>query len=472
VADSTPEPFEFAPLAHHALMVIHSLRRHPALFLLVWVGVVGLTAGALAVMPRTYDVQTALQVAHTPGTTATVSKTNKEPREVDAATRTAAETVHKHENLVSLLQQTDLLARWDLHRAPLLRLKDWLWPRLFRPQTHAEKVEAFVGLLEKSIWVDADPDTVRIGIHFPDADLAYDLVVAAEQNFLEARRTAEISSIEDAITILESRSAEAHEVVQTALADMSDARDRRAVRLGLRPRPRAAASLDEPMEKAQGDLIGRVQAKRQAIAELQEVRRKRLLELQTRLQETKAQYSDNHPVVLDLEQSIAALQTESPELVVLKKELNTLETELRSRGLLADVPLGGTRARSLADAAALEPLDPREEEDPDVAYTKTQVKHALTRYNALLDRIDTARLELDTAQAAFKHRYQVLKPPQRPTAPIRPRVTLVLLASALAGLFLALLAPAMKDLSSRKVVEPWQIEHALGLPVLGEVSER
>src|SRR5262249_41420355 len=159
--------------------------------------------------------------------------------------------------------------------------------------------------------------------------------------------------------------------------------------------------------------------------------------------ETKAQYSDNHPVVLDLQQSIAALQQESPELQVLKKELTTLETELRRRGLLQDVPLGGTRARSLADPAALEPLDPREEEDPDVAYTKTQVKHALARYNALLDRIDTARLELDTAQAAFKHKYQVLKPPQRPKAPIRPRVTLVLLASILAGLFLALLAPAM-----------------------------
>jgi hypothetical protein len=470
VVDSTREPFEFAPLAHHALMVIRSLRRHPVLFFAVWVGVVALTASALAVMPRTYDVQTALQVARAPGTTAVASKVA--PKEVDSATRAAAETVHRHENLVSLLQQTNLLERWNLSRAPLLQLKDWLWERLFRPQTREERVEAFVGLLEKRIWVDADADTVRIGIQFPDPDLAYALVVAAQQNFLEARRTAEISSIEDAIAILESRSGEAHEVVETALADMADARDRRAARLGLRPRAGATGSLDEPVEKAHGELLGQVQVKRQAIAELQESRRKRLLELQTRLPEAKAQYSPNHPVVLDLQQSIDVLQQDSPELQVLKKQLNALETELRRRGLLQDVPLGGKRARSMADDAALEPLDPREEEDPDVAYTKTQVKHALARYNALLDRIDTARLELDTAQAAFKHRYQVLKPPQKPQAPIKPRVTLVLLASVLAGLFLALLAPALLDLSSRKVVEPWQIEHALGLPVLGEVSER
>jgi hypothetical protein len=469
VVDSTREPFEFAPLAHHALMVIRSLRRHPVLFLVVWVGVVGLTAGALAVMPRTYDVQTHLQVARAPGSTAIESKMAH--REVDAATRSAAETVHRHENLVSLIRQTNLLERWNLHRAPLLQLKDWLWERLFRPPTAEERLEGFVGLLEKRIWVDTDPDTVRIGIQFPDADLAYALVEAAEQNFLEARRTAEISSIEDAIPILESRSAEAHELVQTTLADMADARDRRAARLGLRPRARATGSLDEPVEKAGGQLIAQVKAKRQAIADLQETRRKRLLELQTRLQETKAQYSETHPVVLDLEQSIGTLKQDSPELQAMRKELSTLETELQRRGLLEDVPLGGKRARSLADAA-LEPLDPREEEDPDVAYTKTQVKHALARYNALLDRIDAARLELDTAQAAFKHRYQVLKPPQKPKAPIRPRVTLVILASALAGLFLALLAPVMLDLSSRKLVEPWQIEHALGLRVLGEVSER
>ena len=63
-----------------------------------------------------------------------------------------------------------------------------------------------MGLLEKRIWVDATPDTVSIGIHFPDPELAFDLVEAALQNFLEARRTAEISSIEEAITILEDRS--------------------------------------------------------------------------------------------------------------------------------------------------------------------------------------------------------------------------------------------------------------------------
>ena len=468
-ADSTRERFEFAAVGGYGLLAVRSIRRHPALFLAVWLGVVALTAAALAVMPRTYDVQTTLQVARMP-VNAVGSKIAA--KDLDAPTRIAAETVHRHENLVSLVQQTKLLERWNLRRAPLLRLKDWATARLSRPPTEEDRLEGFVGLLEKRIWVDADPDTVRIGIHFPDPDLAYALVEAALQNFLEARRTAEISSIEDAITILESRSTEAHETVEKALAEMADARTRREKRLGLRPRRASTGSLDEPVEKAREQLITEVQAKRQAIADMEELRRRRAMELQTRLHELSGSYSENHPVVVDLEQSIESLRHDSPELQLLRKELNTLETELRRRGLLQDVPLGAKRARSLADAAALESLDPREEDDPDVAYTKTQVKHALARYNGLLDRVDAARLELDNAQAAFKHRYVLVRPPQKPKGPIKPRTGLVLVASAVAGLFLALFAPALVDLASRRFVERWQVEQALGLPVLGEVSDR
>ena len=55
---------------------------------------------------------------------------------------------------------------------------------------------------------------------------------------------------------------------------------------------------------------------------------------------------------------------------------------------------------------------------------------------------------------------------------MKPRVGLVLLASTLAGAFLALLAPLLADLMARRLVEPWQVEQALGLPLLGKVSER
>ena len=100
-------------------------------------------------LPRTYDVQTTLQVARSTSSTAVASKTAQ--RELDAPTRIAAATVHRSENLISLVRQTDLLKRWNRRRAPLLQLKDALWARLFRAPTEQEREEGFVGLLEKRI---------------------------------------------------------------------------------------------------------------------------------------------------------------------------------------------------------------------------------------------------------------------------------------------------------------------------------
>ncbi|MGZ6072120.1 MAG: chain-length determining protein, partial [Myxococcaceae bacterium] len=113
--------------------------------------------------------------------------------------------------------------------------------------------------------------------------------------------------------------------------------------------------------------------------------------------------------------------------------------------------------------------DPREAEDPDIDYAKSQVRHAITRYNGLLDKVEAARLEQDSAQAAFKYRYTVIKPAQKPRGPIKPRPALLIPASVVAGLLLGIIATALIDLWSRKLLEPWQVEHALGIPLLGEV---
>ena len=51
------------------------------------------------------------------------------------------------DNLVALLQQTDFIRKWPQNRAPLLRLKDWIWHALFKPPTpeeQASKQRAFV----------------------------------------------------------------------------------------------------------------------------------------------------------------------------------------------------------------------------------------------------------------------------------------------------------------------------------------
>ncbi len=87
----------------------------------------------------------------------------------------------------------------------------------------------------------------------------------------------------------------------------------------------------------------------------------------------------------------------------------------------------------------------------------------------LLDRIDSARIELDTARAAFKYRYAVLRPPILPSAPAKPKLPLLAIGALLAAAGLSVIAAVLADLRSGRLLETWQVERLLGLPVLGEM---
>ncbi|HUM09605.1 MAG TPA: hypothetical protein VLT82_01525 [Myxococcaceae bacterium] len=459
--------FNWAAIGRFLGLVGRSMARHKVVLVLVWFGVVGATVGLMAVLPKTYEVQTTLQAQRAEVIAALSGRGSG--GEVDIPSKQAAETVLRHDNLIALIQQTDLIKRWPERRAPLLRVKDALWARLFAPQTKDEVLENFVGLLEKRLWVDNTEGTVSIGIHFPDGELAYRLVDAALENFLEARHAAEISSIGDAIVVLENRAAKSREALDETRAQLENLRAARASKLGKVVRRPVAPAPGTTLDPQISQLLVQVQSRRRAIADLQEFRRRRVTELEAKLEELRALYSPSHPAVLDLEQSLEAMRKESPQVVTLQRELAPLEAELNTRGLMSDVPLRTSRAREGLGALGLEAEDPREAEDPDIEYAKSQVRHAITRYNALLDRVEAARLEQDSAQAAFKYRYTIIRPAQKPRGPIKPKPALIIPASIVAGLFLAVFSTALIDLWSRKLVEPWQVEHTLGIPLLGEI---
>jgi hypothetical protein len=469
--------FDWAVVGRLAMLVLHSVGRHRPTFFLIWLGIVGASVALLFTLPKTYEVQVTLQAKKNEVIAALTNRSA--PLKTDVPTKQAFETVLRHDNLVALIEETDLLNSWPQNRAPLLRLKDAIWARLFPPRTREEQIEGFVGLLEKNLWVDSPKEgspnegTVTIGIRFPDAQLAYLLVEAAQQSFLEARHAAEISIIADAIAILENRAAQDRESLDKAVQRLSELREARAAKLGRRvPQRLSNTSLGPAPDKQTSQLMVQVEGRRRAIADLEEFRRRRVLEMESKLQEQRALYSDNHPTVLDTLQSLAAFRKESPQVVALRQELAPLEAELKQRGLLSEVPLKGKRVEGLvAPGALLEVGDPREEEDPDIEYAKSQVRHGISSYNGILDRIDGAKLEADSAQAAFKYRYAIIRPPQRPRGPIKPKPALIIPASLVAGLVMGIIGTALIDLSSRKVLERWQVEHTIGLPLLGEVGD-
>ena len=466
---AAPSDRRWALVGGHVLLVVHAVRRHPWLCLLLWIGVVGLSLGAASVLPRKYEVQTTLQAQRTQVIASLAGRPMLS--EPDAPIKQAEETILRRENLASLIRKTDLIARWKAHRAPVVRWKDALKSRLFRPPSEKDLLDGFVETLEKRLWVKHDEDTVTVGASLPDPDLAMDLVSAALQSFLDARSAAEITTIGEVIGILESRAEEAHGTLERSLTELERLRGLRAAKLGRSVTPSGQTGLAPVIDRETEQLLDLVRAKQQAIADLEDFRRRRTTELESRLEEQRALYTDPHPSVLDLHQNLEDMKSESPQLQILKRELVPLEQELRRRGFAANVLLQSGRAtEAVLRATALESADPREDEDPDIEYQKADVRHLLARYNEMLGRVETARLEQDSARAAFKYRYIVIRPVQRPKGPIWPKLPLVALAGAVAGLALALLGAALVDIGSGRILEPWQVELQARVPLVGEID--
>jgi len=103
-------------------------------------------------------------------------------------------------------------------------------------------------------------------------------------------------------------------------------------------------------------------------------------------------------------------------------------------------------------------------------FSAVQLRLELNQLESVLERTDGARIELAVSQAAFKYRYTVIKPAQVPRSPVKPNATFVLAAGFIAGLMLAIAAAVGKDLMINRILEEWQIERQLGLPVLATVG--
>jgi uncharacterized protein involved in exopolysaccharide biosynthesis len=452
-------------------LVIHAIGRHKLLFAFTWVAVVGMSLGLLAVLPKTYEVQTTLQVSPTQVLTSLTGAPQQAPGTPSSAPwRYATETVLTRQNLVDLIRETNLLDEWPKSRAPLPRLKDALWARLFPPPTTEERLDGFVTLLEKRLWVKVDPTTITIGILWPDPDLALKLVEGAQARFFAVREAEEISTIEDGIAILENRASEAREALDDSLRKLEQARLERPIRTGKRIAP--ALGLDELATRRGSQLQLQVEVKRRDLLAMTEARQRLTSQVESRLLELRAVHAETHPSVVETREQLEALQKESPQILALQQELAPLEKELEQRGLLSEVPLKGKRGRpSEFEATPLESFDPVVELDPAISYAKGELRHAYSVYTRLRDGIQAARLEVDSARAAFKYRYVPIRPAQRPRGPVSPRTLLVAIASFTAGLVLAAFAAAFVDLTSRTFLEDWQVEQALGVPLLGTLPE-
>jgi uncharacterized protein involved in exopolysaccharide biosynthesis len=452
-----------------------SVARHRKLAAALFTGLLGLVALAIFVTPKHYTVETKFFAEKNFVMPALGNPKRAVPTESDSPTRLASEAVLKRTNLMEIVRQTKLMASWDEMRSPLGKVKDAIMARIKGPMTEADRLEAMLGMVEKRMWVYSNDGTVTIGLDWPNPALGYRIVQAAQQNFFEQRHASEVSLIGESIGILEGHVASSQVAIQEALAQINAQLPKRAaVSLPIVSRysaPAAAPSIPPAVVALQSDL----RTKQQTIADISSSRNQRLSALQTRLTELRGVYGSAHPEIAVTEENIRSLNQPSAQLAELKREEEEMRARLATMGAGREVVAAPAQFQPSFERAALERLTRAAadtQEAPEVTFARSRLKIATSDYEDLLDRLEGAKIEMETARAAFKYRYSVITPARIPKKPKKPVVPLMIFG----GLILAALATAftviMMDFGGGRVLEPWQVDRQLGVPVLAEVRRR
>jgi hypothetical protein len=333
----------------------------------------------------------------------------------------------------------------------VVKVKDKLVHLVNGEPTEEERVDAMVGLLEKRLQVGTDQQTVTIAIDWHDAQTAYLLVDTAQQNFLETRHVTEMTAISEALSILELHGAQLQKTVDESLRELERVREvRRKGTPPARPpgagesppvvieRPPEPAPEREPerpsaTEQELAQLKFLLNSKKRALADLEDFRSRRVTELTAQLQEQRVQYAEQHPIVLDTLSRIEAMKLDSPQMAQVKADIDQLEQEYKRKGGKAPESLiePSPRPRPTAQRrpASQGPAELSLQDlayDPLVEFAHNNLRTATAKYEELLMRIDSARIEQDTARAAFKYRYSVVRPASVPKKPEKPNVVMVL----------------------------------------------
>jgi uncharacterized protein involved in exopolysaccharide biosynthesis len=172
------------------------------------------------------------------------------------------------------------------------------------------------------------------------------------------------------------------------------------------------------------------------------------------LDRLRTTYTPEHPAVVAMEERIRAARAVPADLAALKRQ---------EAALIAQIKAYGPKSETFDPIAAAD--------QPKVAATRAKLLAAVNRYEDLMGRLDSARLELHATQATFKHRYVVGEPPELPSKPNKPIGLIIMLVGTLLTAIIALSVAGLRELGSGRFIESWQARRKLPLPLLAEVEE-
>jgi uncharacterized protein involved in exopolysaccharide biosynthesis len=408
----------------------------------------------------------------------------------------AAEVILNRENVSAIVDKLGLVKSWEQSLPPLNRLKIALVSLVWGPLDEAAKRSAVIGLVEARLFVIPPgwgQARLEVGADWHDSVVAANLAGAAAQSFLDARQVAEISTITEYIDILDGHATALRKEIQELADQSSRSRDERlaksldaaaaAAPASAAPAPvRVSVPAPPPRLEDFSQPKAELAAKEAALKSMEAERARRISDAEARITELRTQFTSAHPLVVAAETNLASVSQESTQLLQLRAEVARMSALLKSKMEAQQLAeQGGPRVASVPHSAGtpgastVEPL-PAEimrlmqedsgELDPAIS---AQFRTAVAKYATLRDKIGTARVDLDTAQAAFKHRYQVVTPATPPKKPSKPKVLLLLAIGFGASLVGGALVAVLLELKTGRIVERWQV-YNIGLPLLGEMG--
>jgi uncharacterized protein involved in exopolysaccharide biosynthesis len=450
--------------------LLGAVRRRRGLVAALILAIMSLVIASLAVLPRTYRVEARLLAQRN------VALAPRAEGPDAAPTRGAVELIRSRTSLLALIQATDLLHHWEAHRAPALRALDTVRRLVAHEEDEETRMDGMIEHLERKLSVSVNEGAVIIAIEWTDAEMARRLVDVAQHNFLDVRRAQEITALSDSLAVLRGRADGLRKNIDDAVVALDELRAKRG---GPRA-PGTGATTGTPDARRPGELRpdgeqlqAAIAAKQRALDDLEAFRRHRVSELQAHLAELRAAYTEQHPAIGDLQQSIASLSGPSPQIKALRDELASLRgKERRGRPEMSGPPLlafGPAAGQSRSEILILDE-GLREDRDPATVYARGRLRDAMDKFAANREKVEAAQIDLETAEVAFKYRYNLITPAKLPQRPEKPSVPLTLLAALLAASLGAVLTAVVADLRAGRIEERWQIERLLEQPLLAEIE--
>lgn len=457
---------------------LRAVRRRRAQVLAVFLGTLAVVFVALAVMPRTYRVQTRLLTHRSYVIPALVSPHRTVPVQADTPTGGAVELIKSRENLLGVIEEADLLRRWRETRSPVGRAKDWLRDLVLGPLPADEYREAVLATLEERFLAYVEGEVVVMQIDWHNPDDAVRLATVAQERFLRARKEAELGEVNETVRILSRSLVSSRTALEQAMADLQALI---AEKTSSSRRPAQLPTVRLPRSSGPGDDI--VDERRRVERELRDVQAEiAILEKEYKdglsnakqaLMKLRASLGPEHP---DIQAAVRVVEERSRPPGNLGK-LKAREAELirELRRVEGEIRIAGRSDADLLESLGM-PTQPSstsrdlEVQDPELESRVRSLQALNERHNDIVERLEEARTEVEVASTAFDYRYIVTVPALQPKRHIKPKIPLVIFGGMAAALFLALLSAVVADVFSRRVVEPWQVQSVAGVPVLGLVK--